>query len=44
MRGQPDLLVLDYHKDYKGLGIEFKSPTGNLLCIRSPKGDEEEVR
>ena len=21
MRGQPDLLVLDYHKDYKGLGI-----------------------
>ena len=28
-RGQPDLLVLNYHKDYKGLGIEFKSPTGN---------------
>ena len=20
MRGQPDLLVLDYHKDYKGVG------------------------
>ena len=29
MRGQPDLMVLDYHKDYKGLCIEFKSPTNN---------------
>ena len=28
-RGQPDLLVLNYHKDFKGLGIEFKSPTNN---------------
>ena len=30
MRGQPDLMVLDYHKDYKGLCIEFKSPTNNF--------------
>ena len=29
MRGQPDLMVLHYHKDYKGLCIEFKSPTNN---------------
>ena len=29
MRGQPDLMVLDYHKDYKGLCIEFKLPTNN---------------
>ena len=29
MGGQPDLMVLDYHKDYKGLCIEFKSPTNN---------------
>ena len=29
MRGQPDLMVLDCHKDYKGLCIEFKSPTNN---------------
>ena len=29
MRGQPDLMVLDYHKDYKGLCIEFKSATNN---------------
>ena len=28
-RGQPDLMILDYHKDYKGLCIEFKSPTNN---------------
>ena len=26
-RGQPDLIILDYHRDYKGLCIEFKSPT-----------------
>ena len=29
MKGQPDLMVLDYHKDYKGLCVEFKSPTNN---------------
>ena len=28
-RGTPDLMILDYHKDYKGLCIEFKSPTNN---------------
>ena len=31
-RGQPDLMILDYHKDYKGLCIEFKSPTNNY-CV-----------
>ena len=29
MRGQPDLMILDYHKDYQGLCIEFKCPTNN---------------
>ena len=29
LRGQPDLMILDFHKDYKGLCIEFKSPTNN---------------
>ena len=29
MRGQPDLMLLNYHKDYNGLCIEFKSPTNN---------------
>ena len=28
-RGQPDLMILDYHKDYQGLCLEFKSPTNN---------------
>ena len=32
MRGQPDLMILDYHKYYKGLCIEFKSPTNNY-CV-----------
>ena len=29
---QPDLMILDYHKDFKGLCIEFKSPT-NYYCV-----------
>ena len=28
-RGQPDLMILNYHINYKGLCIEFKSPTNN---------------
>ena len=31
-RGTPDLMILDFHRDYKGLCIEFKSPNGNY-CI-----------
>ena len=27
VRGQPDLMVLNYHKDFEGLSIEFKSST-----------------
>ena len=37
MKGQPDLMILNYHKDFIGLGIEFKSPTGNnnnSLCLK----------
>ena len=26
--GQPDILLLNYHTKYKGLAIEFKTPTG----------------
>ena len=37
MRGQPDLLVLNYHKDFKGLGIEFQSPTGNYRVSDAQK-------
>ena len=28
-RGTPDLMILDFHKKYQGLCIEFKSPTNN---------------
>ena len=35
MRGQPDLIILDYHKYYKGLCIEFKSPTNNYCVTES---------
>ena len=34
-RGQPDLMILDFHKDYKGLCIEFKSPTNNYEVSES---------
>ena len=34
-RGQPDLMILDYHKYYKGLCIEFKSPTNNYCVSES---------
>ena len=34
-RGQPDLMILDYHKDYKGLCVEFKSPTNNYCVTES---------
>ena len=29
-RSQPDLIVFNYHKDYKGLCIEFKSASYTL--------------
>ena len=34
-RGTPDLMILDFHRDYKGLCIEFKSPTGNYSISES---------
>ena len=34
-RGQPYLMMLDYHKDYKGLCIEFKSPNNNYYVSES---------
>ena len=36
-RGQPDLMILDYHKDYKGFCIEFKSPTNNYHVSEAQK-------
>ena len=42
--GQPDLLVLDYHKDYKGLGIEFKSSTNNYHVSEAQKEMKKKYR
>ena len=37
IRGQPDLMILDYHKDYKGLCIEFKLPSNNYHVSEAQK-------
>ena len=34
-RGKPDLMVLNNHRDFKGLCIEFKSPTNNYCVTES---------
>ena len=44
MKGQPDLMVLNYHKDIKGLGIEFKSSTGNYRVSDAQKEMKKAVR
>ena len=36
-RGQPDLMILDYQKDCKGLCIEFKSPTNDCHVSEAQK-------
>ena len=43
-RGQPDLLVLNYHKDYKGLCIEFKSPSTNYHISEAQKEMKKKYR
>ena len=44
MRGQTDLMILDYHKDYKGLCIEFKSPTNNYNISEAQLKMKEKYR
>ena len=43
-RGQPDIMILDYHKDYKGLCIEFKSPTNNYCISESQLKTKEKYK
>ena len=43
-RGTPDLMILDFHKDYKGLCIEFKSPTNNYCVTESQLKMKEKYR
>ena len=33
--GQPDILLLNYHTKYKGLAIEFKTPTGRGIISKN---------
>ena len=44
MRGQPDLMILDYHKDYKGLCVEFKSPINNYNVSEAQLKMKEKYR
>ena len=44
LRGQPDLMILDYHREYKGLCIEFKSPTNNYCVSESQIKMKEKYR
>ena len=41
LKGQPDLMILNYHKDYNGLCIEFKSPT-NIYQISNAQREMKE--
>ena len=43
-RGQPDLMVLNNHRDFKGLCIEFKSPTNNYCVSESQLKMKEKYR
>ena len=36
-KGQPDLMIMNYHKDYSGCSIEFKSPTNNYQVSQAQK-------
>ena len=42
LRGQPDLMILNYHKDFNGLCIEFKSPT-NYYEISDAQKEIKEI-
>ena len=42
MRGQPDLMILNYHKDYNGPCIEFKFPT-NIYEISDAQREMKET-
>ena len=37
MKGQPDIIIANYHKEYTGLFIEFKSPTNNYQNSEAQK-------
>ena len=44
LREQPDLMILNYHKDFNGLCIEFKSPTNNYQISDAQKQMKERYK
>ena len=44
IKGQPDLMILNYHKDYNGLCIEFKSPTNYYEISEAQKEMKERYK
>lgn len=40
-KGAPDLMIFEPNKEYKGLFIELKSPTGNTKDIEQNRWQEE---
>ena len=44
LRGQPDLMILNYHKDFNGLCIEFKSPTNKYQISDAQKQMKERYK
>ena len=43
-KGQPDLMILNYSKDYNGLCIEFKSPNNNYKISDAQKQMKERYK
>ena len=44
LRGQPDLMILNYHQDYNGLCIEFKSLNNNCQISDAQKQMKERYK
>lgn len=44
MKGQPDIMIMNYHKDYSGCCIEFKFPTNNYLISVAQKEMKHKYR
>ena len=44
MKGQPDIMIMNYDKDYSGCCIEFKSPTNNYLISVAQKEMKHKYR
>ena len=43
MKGQPDLIIQNLHKNNKGLCIEFKTPQSNGFFIRTTERTKRQI-